>query len=295
MISFLSKKKNFIPLFLLGCLLSFLIHLFILKKIGSLEIPSFSAKSFDQIIPRKFKLERVTIDPKLLEEPQKKQEVLLKPTEISISESTSGFSKEPPVQNAPKVNTVDVTQLEEKNSENVTIVKSFTENDKPLISLDKEELQEEGSLEKATSSLLTSNKNYSQLDDLLKEKELLSSQPAPLLLPTDLLFEYNADQLKPEAEKNLEKLALLIKKNPKAKFIIEGFTDSFGSNQYNLDLSNRRAISIKEWLVKKQLVDDQQIEAYGLGKTHFIVPMTGTIQQQQLNRRVEIIIRKMVR
>lgn len=291
MISFYCRKKNFLPLFLLGCLLSLVIHFFILKKIGLLEISSFNSNSFDQFLPRKFKIERVNIDPKLLEEAPKKQEVLLKPTEVAISESSSSASKELVIQGVPKSNDIDITQLEEKNSGDISAVKSLHENNQSPISLEKEEVGKE-SLEKVTTDLLQ-QRNYSQLDNLLKEKEILSSNPAPILLPTDLLFEYNADQLKPEAERNLEKLALLIKKNPKAKFIIEGFTDSFGSDAYNLDLSNRRANSIKEWLIQKQLVNNQQIEGYGLGKTHFIVPATGTIQQQQLNRRVEIIIRKM--
>jgi outer membrane protein OmpA-like peptidoglycan-associated protein len=73
---------------------------------------------------------------------------------------------------------------------------------------------------------------------------------------------------------------------------VEGFTDSFGSDEYNLDLSTRRANTIKQWLINKELINPIQIQSYGLGKTHFIVPSDGTIQQQSLNRRVEIVIRQ---
>ena len=83
---------------------------------------------------------------------------------------------------------------------------------------------------------------------------------------------------------------ILIKSS--TEFIIKGFTDSFGSDEYNLDLSLRRANSLKKWLITKQLIDLKQIKSYGLGKSHFIVPRTGNIKEQSLNRRVEIVIQK---
>jgi outer membrane protein OmpA-like peptidoglycan-associated protein len=81
-----------------------------------------------------------------------------------------------------------------------------------------------------------------------------------------------------------------MQRNPKAQFIIEGFSDSFGSDEYNLDLSQRRADSIKKWLLSQQILNGSTIQARGFGKTHFIVPSNGSIEQQRLNRRVEIVI-----
>ncbi len=292
---FSRRKKDFLCWFLLGCLLSLVIHFIIIKKIRTFEVPTFNPASFDKFIPRKFSLERVEIDPKSLQESKNKTEIFLTPVEVPIVEKVNTNSKEAAPQDVLKPESATINQLEkvETLSEKDTLLPTSQKTNQPLISLDKEGLEEKNSLESITTPSSENTKGYSQLDDLIKEKEPLSSQTAPILLPTDLLFEYNADQLKAEAEKSLEKLALLIQRNPKAFFIIEGFTDSFGTAEYNLDLSTRRANSIKEWLIKKQAIDEHQIEAYGLGKTHFIVPSTGTIQQQQLNRRVEIVIRKM--
>ena len=90
---------------------------------------------------------------------------------------------------------------------------------------------------------------FSNLDDLLARTGPLSSETAPILMPTDLLFDYDKTDLRPQALASLEKLGTLIRRNPQAAFVIEGHTDSFGSDTYNLELSRRRAESVKAWLV----------------------------------------------
>jgi OmpA-OmpF porin, OOP family len=109
-------------------------------------------------------------------------------------------------------------------------------------------------------------------------------------MPTDLLFEYDSDTLRPEAAQTLEKLGSLIKKNEQADFKIEGHTDSFGTEDYNNALSLRRAEAVKRWLQETMKITGNRIATVGLGKSHLLVPATGTVQQQQLNRRVEIVI-----
>ncbi len=64
-------------------------------------------------------------------------------------------------------------------------------------------------------------------------------------MPDDQLFEYDSADLQANSVAQLEKLGTLIKRNPKATFTIEGYTDSFGPFDYNLDLSQRRADSVK--------------------------------------------------
>jgi outer membrane protein OmpA-like peptidoglycan-associated protein len=131
--------------------------------------------------------------------------------------------------------------------------------------------------------------NFSNLESLLSTQGPLSSKTAPILLPTDLLFDYDSATLRPQALGSLEKLAELIERNPHATFIIEGHTDSFGSPQYNLQLSLQRADSVKEWLVLSAGIDANRIQTRGYGMTKLLVP-GGSVQEQQLNRRVEIVI-----
>jgi outer membrane protein OmpA-like peptidoglycan-associated protein len=131
---------------------------------------------------------------------------------------------------------------------------------------------------------------FSSLDDLLEGEGVVKKNTAPILMPTDLLFEYDSATLKPEAAATLAKLGSLIKKNARASFRIEGHTDSFGTDEYNMNLSLRRAEAVKTWLTSTMGLDSSRISTVGLGKTRLLVPATGTVEQQQLNRRVEIVI-----
>ena len=137
---------------------------------------------------------------------------------------------------------------------------------------------------------LPGNARFSSLDELLATKGLVKQNTAPILMPTDLLFEYDSDVLKPQAAATLEKLASLIKKNKEASFQIEGHTDSFGGDEYNIQLSLRRAEAVKTWLKSIMGLDAGHISTLGLGKSRLLVPSTGTVEQQQINRRVEIVI-----
>ncbi|MDH4470326.1 MAG: OmpA family protein [Verrucomicrobiae bacterium] len=287
------RDINFCGWFIGSIIASISIHLFLFDRIKNLEIGTFNPSTFDSIVPRRFHLESVKIDPVILEEfKDKKTNIIQHEVDLGI-QKTESFSLESPLQNNnPKPSLIDNNDfLEDKPevlSENIILPEGRPRDNQPLLAFDsttKESTLEDIGLDKQKSVA-----TYSRLDQLIEEKTVLSSQTAPILLPTDLLFEYNADQLKKEAENSLKKLALLIQRNPKAQFIVEGFTDNFGSDEFNMNLSTRRANTIKEWLIKKELINPNQIQAYGLGKTHFLVPSTGSIEQQSLNRRVEIII-----
>ena len=132
---------------------------------------------------------------------------------------------------------------------------------------------------------------FSNLDSLLAQTGPLTQETAPILMPTDLLFDYDKPDLRPEAVASLEKLGELIRRNPAAQFLIEGHSDSFGTDEYNLNLSRRRAESVKAWLTGTMHLPEQSIETRGFGKTRLIAPATGTVEEQRINRRVEIVIR----
>lgn len=134
-------------------------------------------------------------------------------------------------------------------------------------------------------------KGFSNLDDLLGGGGRLGGSTAPILMPTDLLFEYGSDQLAEGARLSLMKLGFLIQKNPDSLFIVEGHTDSFGGEEFNLDLSLRRANAVVEWLRNSLRLGTDRIQAAGMGKTKPIVNTTGTVEEQSLNRRVEIKVR----
>jgi outer membrane protein OmpA-like peptidoglycan-associated protein len=132
---------------------------------------------------------------------------------------------------------------------------------------------------------------YTTLDDLLAGSGPVTGSRGPILMPTDLLFEYDSADLRPGAVSSLEKLGTLIQRSPHATFRIEGHTDSFGSEEYNQTLSERRAESVKNWLMQVMKIPGDRIETRGFGKSRLLVPATGTVEEQMLNRRVEIVIR----
>ncbi|MFM2143229.1 MAG: hypothetical protein RLZZ476_1773 [Verrucomicrobiota bacterium] len=135
-------------------------------------------------------------------------------------------------------------------------------------------------------------KGFSNLEDVLSGNGgRVGGNMAPILMPTDLLFEYGSDQLAETARLSLMKLGMLIHKNPDSLFIIEGHTDNFGGDDYNLSLSLRRAQAVVGWLQESLGLGDDRVRAVGMGKTRLIVP-GGSVEQQGINRRVEIKVRK---
>jgi outer membrane protein OmpA-like peptidoglycan-associated protein len=133
--------------------------------------------------------------------------------------------------------------------------------------------------------------NFSNLDQLLNAAGPVPKGTAPILMPTDLLFDYNEYLMRQDAVSSLRKLGTLIQRNPQSSFLIEGHTDSFGPDDYNLWLSHQRALAVKDWLVRTMNIDPKRIETVGLGKRRLLVPPDRDVAAQQLNRRVEIVIR----
>jgi outer membrane protein OmpA-like peptidoglycan-associated protein len=140
---------------------------------------------------------------------------------------------------------------------------------------------------------------FSDLDQLLAQKGPLGSG-TQLRMPDDQLFEYNSTELQSSAIGQLQKLATLIKRNPRATFTVEGYTDSFGPPEYNLDLSQRRADTVKQYLVQMMAISPGQVETRGFGQTKFLVQpnpnvasqadIDAEIRRQQPNRRVVIVV-----
>jgi len=130
---------------------------------------------------------------------------------------------------------------------------------------------------------------FSDLDQLLSQKGPLGSG-TKLRLPDDQLFEYDSDILQSSAISQLQKLGTLIQRNPKSTFRVEGYTDSFGTFEYNLDLSQRRADSVKRYLVEVMRINPAQVETHGYGATKFRSSPNGSIEEQNANRRVEVVV-----
>ena len=104
----------------------------------------------------------------------------------------------------------------------------------------------------------------------------------------DVLFETGRADLKAGAAGNLNKLVAFLTKYPERVVAIEGYTDSVGSEDYNQALSQRRADSVRSYLVRAG-IESGRLSASGMGKNDPVAGNDSAIGRQQ-NRRVAVII-----
>jgi outer membrane protein OmpA-like peptidoglycan-associated protein len=104
----------------------------------------------------------------------------------------------------------------------------------------------------------------------------------------DVLFDFNKYTLKPGAREKLAKVAGILLAYPGLKVQLEGHTDSVGTDEYNLKLSDQRAGAVREYLLS-QSVQTANLTAVGLGKAS-PVASNDTAAGRQQNRRVEMVV-----
>lgn len=104
----------------------------------------------------------------------------------------------------------------------------------------------------------------------------------------DVLFDTGKANLKSSTSQHLTNLATFLGKYPQRGAIIEGYTDSVGTEEYNLGLSERRADSVSNFL-QAQGVQSSRLSSQGKGES-FPVANNESATGRQQNRRVEVII-----
>ena len=104
----------------------------------------------------------------------------------------------------------------------------------------------------------------------------------------DVLFATAKSDLRSAAKEALARFSGIVLNYPTLKFSVEGYTDSTGSQAFNQTLSERRAESVRDYLVQQGL-DVNSITATGLGESNPVASNSTTAGRQQ-NRRVEIIV-----
>lgn len=127
-----------------------------------------------------------------------------------------------------------------------------------------------------------------QLEAQLAAMEARKTDRGMVVTLGDVLFDTDEAQLKAGGVRNVQKLADFFKEYPQRNVMIEGFTDSTGSNDHNQRLSDRRAGSVRTALMGMGM-SSERITWRGYGESH---PVAGndTAAGRQLNRRVEVIV-----
>jgi outer membrane protein OmpA-like peptidoglycan-associated protein len=151
-----------------------------------------------------------------------------------------------------------------------------------------------GNVSTKEEEVLTINR-LQQVQEVVKEvpKEIKISEDEKFIrvqIQSQVLFEFGKYNLMPQSKKILQNVVELLKAYPKNKILVEGHTDSVGSDEYNLKLSKLRAEEVKKFLVENG-IEEERIESKGYGKSKPIAS-NKTQQGRALNRRVEILIVK---
>lgn len=177
------------------------------------------------------------------------------------------------------------TALAQETQAPLEIQKKRLELDRQQLELDKKQLE----LQRKQLQIQETDREELQL----KETE----KAVNMRLEGDVVFDFGKAEINSKAEQILDKVGTVISQFPEGKILIEGHTDSRGSQKANLELSNRRAQAVKDWLVRKKGIDESSITTYGYGETKPIATNTNpdgsdNSQGRQQNRRVEITVEK---
>lgn len=276
------------------------------------KIERFAFSSPQQLAPPAFVVKQVFIDPKTMEPPKdtkiemrasgpKPEEIVIpkeKPEvkEYHIAPQTTEISN-PLLEEKPTVQPLDLANLMKSNDlsagsadkelgaiASVLLSESAPASRQPVIKMPK---SKGGDGADAWEGI----PGRQSIDEALSRSGPIAAGGKPIAMPGGALFDYDRTELRSASQDDLQKLGELIRRNPGATFRIEGHTDASGGAAYNLDLSLRRAEAVKAWLVQNLGIDPARIETIGFGAEKLIVPADKSIDEQQPNRRVEIVIK----
>ncbi len=118
-------------------------------------------------------------------------------------------------------------------------------------------------------------------------EEVAVAEPAEAVrVELDVKFDFDKAQVKQESYGDIKALADFMKQYPQTSTVVEGHTDSVGSDAYNQGLSERRANAVREVLVNQYGVESGRVQAVGYGESRPVAD-NATADGRAINRRVE--------
>jgi OmpA-OmpF porin, OOP family len=177
----------------------------------------------------------------------------------------------------------------EKKLAEARIQQANQERDQVLLAARTREAKEaKHEAEQAKQQAQVASTQAQQLQQELAALQAKQTDRGLVITVGDVLFETGKADLRAGALRNLYPLVTFLQKYPERQVMIEGYTDSVGSDSYNLDLSQRRADAVRAFLMQNG-VKASQVTTHGFGKTS-PVASNDTETGRQQNRRVEVII-----
>jgi outer membrane protein OmpA-like peptidoglycan-associated protein len=118
-------------------------------------------------------------------------------------------------------------------------------------------------------------------------EEVAVAEPAEAVrVELDVKFDFDKAQVKQESYGDIKALADFMKQYPQTTTVVEGHTDSVGSDAYNQRLSERRAGAVRDVLVNQYGVESGRVQAVGYGESRPVAD-NATAEGRAINRRVE--------
>lgn len=131
-----------------------------------------------------------------------------------------------------------------------------------------------------------------QAEEVVVVEEVVVEQPVPepaaeaVRVELDVKFDFDKSQVKEESYGDIKSLADFMKQYPQTTTVVEGHTDSVGSDAYNQGLSERRANAVRDVLVNQYGVEGGRVNAVGYGEAQPVAD-NATDAGRAINRRVE--------
>jgi outer membrane protein OmpA-like peptidoglycan-associated protein len=118
-------------------------------------------------------------------------------------------------------------------------------------------------------------------------EEVAVAEPAEAVrVELDVKFDFDKAEVKQESYGDIKALADFMKQYPQTSTVVEGHTDSVGSDAYNQGLSERRASAVRDVLVNQYGVESGRVQAVGYGESRPVAD-NATADGRAINRRVE--------
>ncbi len=179
---------------------------------------------------------------------------------------------------------------------NQSIISAIIKTGVPISNLQEKFLEEiiSNSGSRLAADPLLKSISRQAFNNLLNTNLVIPQKFVASIILNNIFFEYDQIALKSESANELGKLLDLLNQNPKIRIEISGHSDNIGSDEYNMELSLRRARSVESYLIKKGIAAGRLL-AKGYGKTRPIAPNKlsngeDNPEGRAMNRRTEFII-----